>query len=62
MRSLETDEERQKQPAKRNDNINQNRAPGNAYGSMRTARITDQELKTILNKILQKVERRVKKS
>ena len=47
MRSLETDEEKQKQLAKKNDNINQNRAPENAHGSMRTAGITSQELKTI---------------
>ena len=45
-RSLETDEERQKRLAKKKDNINQKRAQENAHGTMRTAGITNQELKT----------------
>ena len=46
VRSLETDEERQKRLAKKKDNINQKRAQENAHGTMRTAGITNQELKT----------------
>ena len=46
MKSLETDEERQKRLAKQKDNINQKRARENAHGTMRTAGITNQELKT----------------
>lgn len=46
MRSLETDEERQKRLAHQKDNINQKRAQENAHGTMRTAGITNQELKT----------------
>ena len=46
MKSLETDEERQKRLAKQKHNINQKRAQENAHGPMRTAGITNQELKT----------------
>ena len=46
MKSLATDEERQKRLAKQKDNINQKRAQENAHGTMGTAGITNQELKT----------------
>ena len=46
MRSLETDEERQKQLAKKKENKNQKRDQENMHGTMRTAGITNQELKT----------------
>ena len=46
MKSLQTDEERQKRLANQKNNINQKRTQENAHGTMRTVGITNQELKT----------------